>query len=691
MAGNAFTIEIEPLIIRADVSTYDPETRTAELIVTTGAPVDRYDWNSGAKYLERLSMKPDEIRLDRLNAGAPLLDSHASYSIADQIGVVLPGTARIEKGKLVATVQFSARENVAPIVQDVRDGIVRSVSVGYRVHAYEEKPAKGGKPAERMATDWEPFEVSLVSMPADTGARVRGEATSIHNGNSCVITRQQEKTMPEKPKTDEQVDERSEFLRENAVADPKPRLALADKTEEPTDVERALTVERERVQGILDAIDATGLPRSYGRKLIDEKVPLVKAQSMIFREVRAARDPESETQPRGGARGSYVEGDRLEGGTDHEVHKRTAIENAILHRVDPDHFKLSDEGRDYRGMTLLDVARVYTMARGIRTTGMSKMELASVSLGLSMRSGGMHSTSDFPLLLADVANKSLRAAYEAVPQTFQPITRQSTLTDFKAANRVLIGDAPALLKVNESGEFTRGTIAESREQIQLASYGRVFSLTRQALVNDDLSAFSRVPGQFGRAARNLESDLVWYQILKNANMGDGAALFVAAHGNLSGAGLISIANIGAAEKAMLLQTGLDGATPIMATPRYLIVPPSLKTKAMQFVSVNMTAAQASNVNPYAGTLTVIAEPRLELGVTIGSASATGSATAWYLAASPDQVDIVEMAMLEGQSGPVVESRIGFDVDGLEIKCRHDVGAKVLDWRGLYKNDGSVES
>jgi hypothetical protein len=90
-------------------------------------------------------------------------------------------------------------------------------------------------------------------------------------------------------------------------------------------------------------------------------------------------------------------------------------------------------------------------------------------------------------------------------------------------------------------------------------------------------------------------------------------------------------------------------------------------------------------------LTVIAEPRLETGITIGSATAAGSSTAWYLASSPDQVDIIELAMLDGQEGPLVESRIGFDIDGLEIKCRHDVGAKVIDHRGLYKNDGSVES
>jgi hypothetical protein len=344
-------------------------------------------------------------------------------------------------------------------------------------------------------------------------------------------------------------------------------------------------------------------------------------------------------------------------------------------------------------MTMLDVAKAYLQARSIRITGMSKMEIAGLALGLTHHRGGvgMHTTADFPLLLADVANKSLRAEYLAAPQTFQPITRPVSLTDFKPANRVQIGDAPALSPINEHGEFTRGTIGEGREQIQLATYGRVFAITRKALVNDDTDAFSRVPAKFGRAARNLESDLVWYQILSNPTMGDSVALFHATHGNYAGAGLITIATIGAGETAMMLQTGLDGVTLIQAQPKFLIVPPSQKTRALQFVSINMQAQSATNVNPFAGVLTVIAEPRLETGITIGTATAAGSSTAWYLASSPDQVDIIELAMLDGQEGPLVESRIGFDIDGLEIKCRHDVGAKVIDHRGLYKNDGSVES
>jgi hypothetical protein len=366
---------------------------------------------------------------------------------------------------------------------------------------------------------------------------------------------------------------------------------------------------------------------------------------------------------------------------------RQGIENALLHRCYPKQrvgdasapgFDLTDEGRPYRGMTMLRIAEAYLANRGQRTTGLSKMELAGLALGLNSRAG-MHTTSDFAQLLADVANKMLRASYEAAPQTFLPISRRVTLPDFKPINVVQIGEAPALLEVNEHGEFTHGTIGEGKETFQLSSYGRVFAITRKAIVNDDTDAFSRVATLFGRAARNLESDLVWAQITSNPTMGDNVALFDAAHGNLAGTpSVIDIANIGIGRAAMRNQTGLDAATYLNIVPAFLIVPPAIETVADQFVSVNLLASAAGSVNPFAGRLQVISEPRLEVS----------DADAWFLAATPDQVDIIQYGSLEGEEGPMVESRVGFDIDGIEIKCRHDFAAKVIDHRGLYKNAGA---
>jgi hypothetical protein len=462
----------------------------------------------------------------------------------------------------------------------------------------------------------------------------------------------------------------SQSLVERDPSDPgaplSPARTSAAASAAPTEAARGAEAERARVRGIRNACQAATMTRAFENTLIDSGLSLEECQSRIFLEM--------------GKRGGDAvtirsTNPRIEVGDDALVHVRAGIVNALSHRVAPSYFKLEEQGRRYRGMTLLDTAKLYLQASGHRVTDLSRMELAGMALGFQTRAG-YHTTSDFPLLLADVANKTLRQAYAEYPFTAGPLVRRTTVPDFKTVNRVQLGDAPNLLKVLEHGEFTRGSISEGREQLAVSTYGRIFAISRQALVNDDTSAFERVPMMFGRAFRMLESDLVWAQITGNPTMGDSNALFSSAHGNLSTVdGAIDVTTIGAGRTAMRKQTGLDGQK-INVTPKFLLVPAALETVADQ-LTTSITPAIASNVNIFSGKLTVIAEPRLD----------DDSAAAWYLASSPDQVDIIELAMLEGQDGPSVESRLGFDVDGIEFKARHDVTAKVLDWRGLYKNEG----
>lgn len=663
-------VDLPPLDLRADVrpDSINAEARTAEVVFSTGAAVSRYDWMSGTRYIETLSLKPKDVRLERLNGGAPFLNAHSSYDLGDVIGVVVADSARVAGGKALATIRFSKRADVEPIWQDVRDGIIRNVSVGYRVHKYEQTEALDGQPAKRHAVDWEPYEISAVPMPADAGAQVRAEHKA--QLTPCVLvtraaeeTAMNETTLP--AVTDPPVD-----LLDPGRQNPPPAATRTTEVEVPNDTDAGADAERERITGILRACEAARLPMATANKLIADKTSLLRAQTEILDTLRTRAF--DDRGPRGGGSSAPTVGsDPLE-------NVWRGVTNAFLHKVMPSHFELEDIGRPYRARSLMAAGEMCLNQRGIRTTDMSKMELAGLCLGLNTR-GGLHTTSDFVNILADVANKTLRKAYEVAPQTYLPVGRQISLTDFKPAKRNQLGDAPALLKVLEHGEFTRGTISDGKESITLATWGRVFGITRQALINDDLDAFSRLTVMFGRSARNMESDQFWAEITNNAALSDGVALFHATHNNLSGVNdVISIASIGRAAAAMRKQKSLDGVTPINVTPLYLIVPPSLEVVARQFVSVNMQAATSATINPFAGQLTVIVEPRLE----------TASATAWYISASPDQIDTIEYGFLDGETGPVVESRVGFDVDGLEVKCREDFAAKVIDFRGLYKNIGA---
>jgi phage major head subunit gpT-like protein len=253
-------------------------------------------------------------------------------------------------------------------------------------------------------------------------------------------------------------------------------------------------------------------------------------------------------------------------------------------------------------------------------------------------------------------------------------------TDFKSMHRVQLGEAPQLLEVGESGEFKRGTLGESKESYKVKTYGRVVAITRQVLINDDLDAFTRIPAMYGNSIAQLESDVVWGIITANPAMADGNALFHTTHKNLAGTGAaLDVLSVGAARAAMALQTGLDKKTVLNIRPAFLIVPAALELKAEQLVAQNLVPAATSSVVPQSiRTLAPISEPRLD----------AASATAWYLAASPNQIDTIEYAYLEGQQGAYIETRNGFDVDGVEIKCRLDFGAKAIDWRGLYKNPGA---
>lgn len=182
-AAASSTIEVPPLAIRAEVGTVNDADRSVELVFSTGAAVRRYDWMADTEYLEQLEISAKAIRVERLQT-APLLDAHSAWSITDQIGTVVAGTFRIEGGKAIVRVRFSARDQVTPIWRDVVDKILQNVSVGYRVHKFEED-ATGAIPV-RTAIDWEPYEVSLVPMPADIGAKMRG-GEQRGDTNPCVI------------------------------------------------------------------------------------------------------------------------------------------------------------------------------------------------------------------------------------------------------------------------------------------------------------------------------------------------------------------------------------------------------------------------------------------------------------------------------------------------------------------------
>jgi hypothetical protein len=657
-------IDLPPLTRAADLlpASIDAAERTIDVVWSTGARVRRNPF-FGDPFDEELAMDPRAVRLDRLNAGAPLLKVHDASALDSIIGSVVPGSARIENGRGIARVRFSDRTEVEPLWKDVEAGHIRAVSIGYQVHRFEVS-RQAGAPELWRAVDWTPFEISAVPIGADPAAGFRAEKSSESSLplHPCVVHRA-DVSIEEKSA----MDDTPETLEQNANTDPRPNAPEPPprRAEPPLDPDaiaaRARDAERTRVSAIFDLQARLGLKRAQADDLVKRGVAIDDARREILDTLATTAD---ETRV-------FAQAASPMGGRDERVTRREAVAGALLHRHSPTLFPLAEPAREYRGLTLIELAREFLASAGVNVRGLSRDEIATRAL---------HSTSDFPEVLAAVTGKTLRQAYDAYPRTYVPFCRQVLATDFKAMHRVQLGEAPQLVKVNEGGEFKRGTLAEGRESYRVETYGRVVAVTRQVLINDDLDAFTRIPAMYGTAIATLESDVVWGIILANAAMSDSVALFHQTHGNLANpATALSVTAIGAARAAMARQTGLDKKTILNVRPAYLIVPASLELAAEQLVAQNLVPAQTANVVPSSiRTLMPISEPRLD----------AASLTAWYLAANPAQIDTIEYAYLEGQQGAYIETRNGFDVDGVEIKCRLDFGAKAIDWRGLYRNPGA---
>lgn len=660
----------------------DVEKRTVEVIFTKGARVLRRGFFEN--FFEELGLDEGQVDMSRLQNSAPVLDNHG-FSNRSGVESVL---GVVESAKLIpgvegrATLRFSERADVEPIFKDIRSGILKNISVGYNTHSFEKVGEVDDTPIYR-ATSWTPVEISVVPSGADDGAKIRSKSDQLFD---CQII--DNKIEENNNERNEQILDappivETENLRNNqSIGVNEMDEKLQKEIREKAALE-ARNQEKSRQIEIRSICNKVGLKDEVAEKYINEDLTVEKVRELVIDEL-AKKDKEPENQIRNNTPVQVGEdlsrSARLKGMTDALLHrfrphseKRNINGKSVQLRA----FEMTDEGRQFAYLSLIDMARHCLNANNIRTEGMAKHQIADTAL--KMRS--LHSTSDFPEILANVANKTLRNGYLSAPQTWMPFTNEVTTSDFKQISRTNLGDAPALLKLEEGSEVKRGSMSESAEKYNVEEYARIIGLTRKTIVNDDLGAFTKIPERYGIAAADLESDLVWAVITANAALSDGFNLFSAQHANLSIApGVPSEAGLTEGRKSMRLQKGLDGRK-ISLIPVFMFVPPSQETVAEKLLATILPNSSAG-VSPFSASgrtpLQLDIEPRLE----------DDSDKAWYLTAEKGRVDMVELARLEGTDGPTLSSRDGFDINGVELKVGHDVGVKAIDHRGLFKNAGA---
>jgi hypothetical protein len=604
-------------------------------------------------FYEELSMDPAHVRMGRFKSGrAALLDSHARGRLSDQIGVLDKGW--IEKGELLTTARFSKRAEVEPIFQDVVDKIIGNASVGYSVYRYLDVTGPNDKIRVLRAIDWEPFEGSLLPVGADAGAGTR--AASVET-NPCEIVSQRAQSAQEVNSMPPEVTPAAQTATETKPAAPAVNVEGARAEGQKAGEQTGVQQERARVSAIATLCRKHKMTETFSDKLIVDGVKIEQARELVLEHL--ASEGERST-----ARPQVATGGEANG----RVEAMRAIENTMLHRINPTKNVLTDEGRNFRGMSFLEIARAVTEARGVNTRGMTRMDLAS---------RGLESTSDLPSIVANVANKMLRDQYQLAPQSWRPLAKPGHAPDFKTMTRVQISGVQALAKVPQGGELKLSYLTDGAETYALASYGLRIALSRQLIINDDMNALVRLPSAFGQSASQTESDIVWGLVTANAAMADTVALFHATHKNLAGSGAaISAATLNDGRTAMKKQKNMEGRT-MNLTPKFVACAPEREYEAEQVLSP-IVPNQASSVNPFSGKYQILSDARLS------PASGKG---AWYLFGDPAQCDIIEYSYLEGQEGPYIESQMGFSVDGMEMKCTLDFAAKFLDFRNGYKNAG----
>ncbi len=286
--------------------------------------------------------------------------------------------------------------------------------------------------------------------------------------------------------------------------------------------------------------------------------------------------------------------------------------------------------------------------------------------------------SAFSAILSGVVKKAMATAYSAESTTFQAWTGVGSTNDFKEGEVWQVSEAGELLPMSQNGEFKfdEGTMQKATRKI--ATFGREFGFTRQAMINDDLDLLTKIPASYVRAAYRGLNKLVYRTLGDNGKIYDGNKLFDEKHKNIATqGGALSIETLAAAKMAMRKQTNLRGKEKLNISPKYLIVPPELEVAAMQLMqsTADPNGANSGVANVFRNALTIIVDAELT------------DPNAWYLAAAPTDIDGIMVSYLNGNPAPKLESQIGFDYLGMKYRIYMDYGVDVIDYRGLYKNAG----
>lgn len=425
----------------------------------------------------------------------------------------------------------------------------------------------------------------------------------------------------------------------------------------PQDNQRAIELERQRVT------DISNLFRNFDEDpavFISEGKSLDEARQFILEKQLENRKP--------GTSGVQV------GTTEFDKFRAAAVDGLAL-RVGMGPERPADGAQQLRGMSLKELAK-----ESLRIEGHANAARYSDDELLRQY---LTPTSLFTGIMDLTARQVFEQAYTDAQTSYQEWVKTGTLRDFRPTKTYQVGTAGELLLVSENGELKHeAPNAEEGPIRQLLTYGKQFTMSRQAFINDDVDFISTIPALYAQAARLGINRLVYQTLAKNPAIWDGKTLFHADHKNLGKGASLSVASLGEARKLLRNQTAAGGDVKLNLAARHLIVPTSLETQAGQLIgSAIDPGAQISGVNnPFYNSLKIISDAELDDATTNGEKE-------WYVTAdkmrSPIQVDFlngVDMPTIVMKQAPA--GQLGFIWD-----VYMDYGVSVVDYKTAVKNAG----
>jgi len=667
--------------------TIDEKARSVEVICSTENPVEIFDWERWEIIPEILLMSGCQIPESRQ---IPLLDTHYRGGVSSVYGSCRD--LRTEGNQLLGRAIYSQDEDAEKAWRKTREGHLTDYSIGYRViESYYvpegEKQVIAGRTFEgpvKVATSWRVRELSTCPIGADEMAKARAAtsdsehnpASKEHNAMNERLRKFLESRGLAKTATEEEawrflatLEIRTEGklpeglteadLVRSAPAQPgtpaTTGLTAADVQRQAQEIARTEISRREEIRAMCDFYGFT----EQARELIDGNKTIEQARAAIM-----AKHMEA-TPTAGGV------GFRAQLVVDERDKFRAAAQDGLLLRAHlhqtPD--KPAAGALDLRGYSLVEVARESLRMAG-QPFGGDPMQM----LGRAM------TTSDFPVLLGNVANLSVMAGWDAAEESWDRwADGTGSVANFQLHTMARAGETDDLDEIGEDGEYKYGKLSEQSEQYKVATFGKISRITRQMLINDALGEITQAFANRGEAAARKVGDVAYAVLIANSAMGDNVALFHSDHGNLGTAGVISEITAAEGIKLMGLQKDIAGKRRLNLSPRFFIGPKTIEGAAEIFFSSNQFAGASTDTtrsNPYAGTrFERVYDSRLD----------DASTTAFYFAGPKGKT--VKLFFLNGNRTPFLETKEGWTIDGVEFKTRIDVGAKAIDWRGLVKNAG----